>query len=172
MASAKDLVAAVRSRKAAGTESESVQAYWKRQREHWIADLAGLREQVKAWLAPVVEARAAQTRDVEHAIEEPDLGHYMAPGLDIELLAEPAQVVTLRPRGMGVGGLVEPGRPRLVGPVGRVDLECGARREILLRFLKGTTTTWCSFGDGHRHVLTEAFFFDLLFRTSEIERVR
>lgn len=171
MASAKDLVAAVRGQRAAGAEPSSVQDYWKRQHQAWLDDLTALRAQMKAWLAPVVEANVAQTKDVEFSTAEPDLGHYMAPGLDIELLADPPQIVTVRPRGLRIVGIVEAGGARVVGANGRVDLECGVRREILLRFRKNETTSWCSFGDGTRRDLGEGLFFDLLFKTAEIDRI-
>jgi hypothetical protein len=84
------------------------------------------------------------------------------------LLTEPPQVVLVRPRGLRVVGVVETGGTRVVGANGRIDLECGIKREIVLRFRKDNTTTWCSFSAGKKRELNEDVFFDLLARTADI----
>ena len=102
---------------------------------------------------------------------EPEIGAYQAPGLEVRLLAEPAQVVTLRPRGMGVMGAGMAHRAAADEPSGRVDVECGVRRAFLLRLHGDGVSRWCTFGDGTERELDEELFIDLLFETAEIEHI-
>lgn len=166
MTKAKDFVAALQNQRSA--QPRSVEDYWKRQEALWLGDLEALRGSIRQWMGPVVEARAAAISDKSFSIMEPDLGRYDAPGLEISLLTEPPQVVLLRPRGLRVVGHVEIGGNSAVGAAGRVDLECGVRREILLRFHQNDRTTWYSFSAGKKRELDEEVFFDLLARTADI----
>ncbi len=72
-------------------------------------------------------------------------------------------------RGARVLGVVETGGRRVVGASGRVDLECGVKREVLLRFTRtGESAVRCSFTGGERCELDEELFFELIPR----QRVR
>lgn len=166
MTKAKDFVAALRSHQHA--ESQSVEEYWKRQQSLWLADLSVLRDSIRQWMSPVVEDRAATVVDRAFPTMEPDLGGYDAPGIEIALLTEPPSVVLVRPRGLRIVGVIETGGSRVLGASGRVDLECGVKREIILRFRNDGTTAWYSFGTGVRRQLNEDVFFELLARTADI----
>ncbi len=166
MTKAKDFVAAVQSQRLA--RPESVEEYWKRQQTIWLTDLSNLRDSIKRWMGPVVEDGAAVIKDHAFPTLEPDLGRYDAPGLEIELLTDPLQVVLLRPRGLRIAGVVDTGGSRVVGASGRVDLECGVKREIILRFRNDHRTTWCSFSSGKKVEVDEDAFFELLARTADI----
>lgn len=150
--------------------ARSVEDFWRRYRDRWLQDLGQLRDQVGVWLAPVLKTDMARAVRSDFSTTEPDLGTYLAPGLKIELLSSPPRTVLLRPRGGRVVGLVEtPGRPT-VGAAGRVDLEQGASREPLLRFLEDgeRTTRWLSFAGGEERELNEDLFFELLARCAGI----
>jgi hypothetical protein len=166
MTKAKDFVTAVMSQKRA--QPESVEEYWRRQRSLWLTDLSELRDSIKNWMGPVVVANAVTVEDKLFSTTEPDLGTYDAPGLELALLTEPHQVVLVRPRGLRVVGVVQSGEHRIVGASGRVDLECGAKREIILRFRQEEATTWYSFGTGKKRELNEDVYFELLARTADL----
>ncbi len=167
MTKVKDFVAAVRSQRRA--QPESVEGYWQRQQLSWLSDLSKLRDDIKNWMGPVVEDNAVTVKDKIFPTTEPDLGTYDAPGLELDLLTEPLQVVLVRPRGLRVVGVVESGGRRIVGASGRVDLECGVKREIILRFRRDDATSWCSFGTGNKRELSEEVFFELLARTADLQ---
>lgn len=166
MTKAKEFVAALRSQQSA--QPEGVEEYWKRQKSLWITDLSSLRASIKQWMAPVVQDHAATVEGKGFLAMEPDLGGYDAPGLELMLLTEPPQAVLLRPRGLRVVGVVETGGSRVVGANGRIDLECGVRREIVLRFRKDDVTTWYSFSGGKKREFDEEIFFELLARVADI----
>ncbi len=159
-------MAALRNQQSA--RPEDVEEYWKRQQSLWLTDLSVLRNSIKQWMGPVVQDRAATVEDKLFSTMEPDLGGYDAPGLHLTLLTEPTQVVLLRPRGLRIVGVVETGGSRVVGANGRVDLECGVRREIVLRFQKDGVTTWYSFSAGKKREFNEDVFFALLARAADI----
>jgi hypothetical protein len=165
MAKAEEFLEALRRK---NPEAESVHDYWRRQQDTWLEDLRGLRERVKAWLAPVAGEELASIVDMDFQTTEPDLGVYQAPGLEVTLLQREPKVVRLRPRGLRVQGVVEDGGARIVGAAGRVDLECGVARAILLRFKTEDATTWTSFAGGTKRELDEDVFFELLAKTADV----
>ncbi|MGH7272531.1 MAG: hypothetical protein ACREJ3_19045 [Polyangiaceae bacterium] len=119
----------------------------------------------------MIDAHLATVGDQEFPMMEPDVGQYVAPGLEISLVVgEDARSVVLRPRGMRIAGIVVTGGARAVGARGRVDIECGVAREILLRF-KGDDgqTTWISFSGGGKRALDEGVFFELLANVTELK---
>jgi hypothetical protein len=149
---------------------ETVDQAWNRQKSAWLLDVEALRASVRRWLGPVLEARLATVADKDFPIAEPDLGQYIAPGLEITLVvAGETRVVLLRPRGMRVVGVVETGRARAIGASGRVDLECGVAREILLRFKGDEQAIWVSFSKGEKRTLDEDVFFELLAQVTELK---
>ena len=168
MAHAKQFVDALK-RNAPGGEPQSVKQYWDRQRGEWLEDLGRFREQVAAWLQPAVDAGGVRLVTIEYSTTEPDLGTYLAPGLRIELIVDPPVVVELRPRGCRVAGLVETDGRRVTGASGRVDLERGADRRVLLRFRGDDGVAWVSFARGEKRELTEEIFFDLLAQVAGID---
>ena len=159
MAKANQFVEALRGARAG---VETVAEARLRQRTEWLEDLNELCAAVRAWLAPVIEANFATVTPREVLLTEPDLGEYTASGLEITLIVSgQTRAVLLRPRGMRIVGIVDDGGARITGARGRVDLECGASRAILLRF-KNDVVAWVSFSSGERRVVTEEVFFDLL----------
>jgi hypothetical protein len=147
---------------------ENVGDYWPRRHATWLEDLRALRARIRDWMRPIEEARFATVADIDFATNEPDVGYYMAPGLELRVLVGEPRQVAIHPRGLQVGGVVESGGARILGAMGRVDFECGATREILLRFRQGDTTTWASFSGGARRDLDEDLFFELLARTTGV----
>jgi hypothetical protein len=150
-------------------DAQSVDEYWRRQRDAWVKDLAELRRSIVGWLEPVRAAGRAKWSDVTFTLGEPDTGEYEAPGLEIELLAADARVINVRPRGVRILGTVQTGGARVFGARGRVDLECGVAREILLRFTDDGTTRWFSFAGGQKKELDEDVFFELLARIAHLD---
>src|SRR5262245_22201332 len=138
MSKANDFLRALRAAEHAG--AESADDSWRRQRDAWVADLDELRRSMVRRLGPVCEAGKARWKDRDFDLMEPDTGQYSAPGLEIELLAGEPRVVVVRPRGMRIVGVVQPGGARIVGARGRVDVEYGVAREILLRFTDSGAT--------------------------------
>lgn len=139
------------------------------QQKRWLEDLRSLRANVHKWLKPIVAANRAVLKDTIIEVTDPDLGTYSAPGLQIDLAMSGTVRTILRPRGMQVVGVVETGGARFVGANGRVDLEHGAIREILLRVVEDSETRWLSFRAGRKRVLDEELFFELLARVSHVD---
>jgi hypothetical protein len=148
---------------------QSVDEFWKRQKNDWLADLADLRRSILGWLAPVIEAKFATPKEVDFSLMEPDTGSYVAPGLEVDLLTANPQTIRVRPRGLRIAGMVQTGGARVVGARGRVDLERGVAREILLRFRNDEATKWVSFAGGEQKELDEGLFFDLLARITDLD---
>ena len=117
----------------------------------------------------MVEAKLASITDTDFSTEEPDVGHYTARGLSIELLIGEPKSVLVRPRGLRVVGLMEDEGRRIVGANGRVDIEYHATREILLRFGSAENAQWLSFAGGEKRELDEDLFVELLARVAEVE---
>jgi hypothetical protein len=167
MTKANEFVSAVQRQRR--STPESVDEFLKRQHAAWLSDLVQLQLSITSWMNPVVSANAATVHEKSFSITEPDLGTYDAPGLEISLLTEPLQVVNVRPRGLRISGIVETGGNRVVGASGRVDMECGASREIILRFRQAEGSQWCSYGGGSKRVLDEELFFELLAKTAVLQ---
>lgn len=148
---------------------QSVDEYWKRQRDEWIADLTELNRLIVRWLQPVCDAKLATSKAVEFTLMEPDTGQYVAPGLEIGLLSATPRTIIVRPRGLRIVGLVQTGGARIFGARGRVDLECGVARETLLRFRDDGPTKWLSFSGGEKQELDEDLFFDLMARIADVD---
>lgn len=167
MANAKDFLKALQSgRDGVATVDDA----WDRQKIAWLEDLTLLRTSIRDWLAPISNEHLAKVSDAEFQLMEPDLGSYAAPGLTVELVVggQPQSVV-VRPRGMRISGVVATGGARAIGARGRVDIECGVSREILLRFKDNGPTKWLSFYDGEKKELDEEVFFELLARTTALK---
>lgn len=166
MAKARDKLAEALRRR--GPEPESVAEYWARQKGAWLEELETLREQVRGWLRPLEDEKLAAVQDRNFSTDEPDFGEYDAPGLEIQLLGTAPKTVLLRPRGGRIQGVIEaPGR-RVLGARGRVDLEHGLNREILLRLEQAGATRWYSFAGGKKRQLDEELFFELLARVADV----
>lgn len=165
MAKANELLRALR---AVHGRDSTVQDYWKRHKDQWVEDLRTLRSSVRDWMKPIEQEGFALVADTDFAITEPDVGHYLAPGLAIQVLVQEPKQVMLRPRGVRVVGVVEAGGARVLGAMGRVDLESGVTREILLRFRTDEVTSWASFSQGSRRDLDEDLFVELLARTADL----
>jgi hypothetical protein len=169
MTKANEFVRALQARGHSGG-GETVDDSWSRQRREWLEDLVALRSSIREWLGPVVAAGLATAVDKEIALMEPDVGQYAAPGLEVTLVVEDEpRVVLIRPRGMRIAGVVETGGTRAIGARGRVDVEHGVAREILLRFRDQGQTRWISFSGGQQRALDEETFFDLLARVTELK---
>jgi len=167
MTKANDFVRALRATQHG--DAETVDEALNRQRAEWIRDLIALGASIRQWLAPVVEAGLASIESQDFALTEPDLGDYDGPGLTLTLLvAGENRKVRVRPRGMQIVGVVKTGGARAIGARGRVDIECGVAREVLLRFKDGEPTKWVSFSKGEQRTLDEELFFELLARVTEL----
>ncbi|MEO7032446.1 MAG: hypothetical protein ABI548_01320 [Polyangiaceae bacterium] len=161
MAKASEFVQALRN--AAVRKVETVDEALARRRIEWLRDLRALQASIHEWLGPVIDAGLATATDKEFELAEPDVGNYAAPGLDLKfVVAGETPSVLVRPRGVRVVGIIEDGGSRITGASGRVDIECGVHREILLRFTHPGVVTWLSFSKGDKRVLTDEVFFDLL----------
>ena len=165
MAKASELLRALRA--VHGTDSTAMD-YWKRHKDQWVEDLRTLRSSVRGWMKPIEQEGFAVVADTDFPISEPDVGYYLAPGLTIQLQVQDPRRVVLRPRGVRVLGVVEAGGARVLGAMGRVDLESGATREILLRFRSDDVTSWASFSLGTRRDLDEDLFVELLARAADV----
>ena len=139
-----------------------------REKREWVRDLDDLRAMIRQWLEPVVAAKLAAVVDRDFSLAEPELGQYVAPGLEITVVVKGPRTVLIHPRGVRIVGRVEPGGRRLFGGRGRVDVECGLEREVLLRFKDAERAKWVSFSRGEPHDLGEDLFFELLARVTEL----
>jgi len=156
MTKAREFVEALQQARKGGVQT--VEDARRRQKVDWIRDLAALRDSVRGWLAPVIEARLATVVDKDFDLAEPDLGTYSAPGLEIALVVSgETRTALLRPRGMRIAGVVATGGARAIGARGRVDIECAVAREILLRFGDAEQPTWISFSNGQKRTLSLDF---------------
>lgn len=149
---------------------KGVDEFLRQQQNEWINDLSALRHSIREWMGPIVEASVAKLNDADFELADPDLGSYAAPGLEIVLILDTDRRIRLRPRGLEIVGIVDTStgkRPRIgaTAPMrGRVDLECGVKREILARIKKGDDQkwSWYSFAGGKERLLNEDVFFELL----------
>ena len=151
-----------------GKEVETIVDVRARQKREWLEDLDALRRSMRGWLGPVVAAQRAELADKDFTLAEPDLGTYEAPGLEISLaVASQRKTIFVRPRGMNIVGVVRAGASAATGASGRVDIECGVARELLLRFKGPSGTSWVSFSKGKR-TLDEGTLFDMLAEVTEM----
>jgi hypothetical protein len=155
-----------------GTGPQSVDEYWRRQKGAWLDDLDALRKRVRGWLSPLIEDGLATVEDKDFALDDPDYGRYVAPGLEISLLSDEPRSVVLLPRGGRIQGIAWfPGDKRIGGASGRVDLQCGPNREILLRIADKGGAGWWSFAGGEKRELDEELFFELVARVADVRLV-
>jgi hypothetical protein len=167
MAKAKDFLRALQTAGQGG--HETVDDARNRQKLDWLRDLDALRTSIRQWLQLVVESGLATIADRDFPLAEPDVGQYTAPGMEITLVvAGDTRTVLVRPRGLRIAGVVATGGARAVGARGRVDIESGVAREIVLRFKDGELPTWVSFSQGEKRTLDEDVFFELVARVTEV----
>jgi hypothetical protein len=90
-------------------------------RTEWVAAVGELIKQVEAWLKDATtEGLARYVRTTIDMVED-RLGAYQAPGLRIHF---PESTVEVTPKARFVAG---------VGAMGRVDMDCGAHKALLIR---------------------------------------
>jgi hypothetical protein len=167
MTKAKDFVKALQTAGHGGVET--VDDARNRQKLEWLRDLDSLLGSIRHWLEPVREAGLATVADKDFSLAEPDVGQYAAPGMEITfVVAGETRTVSVRPRGLRIAGVVATGGARAIGARGRVDLESGVAREILLRFKDAEAATWVSFTGGEKRPLDEDVFFELVARVADV----
>jgi hypothetical protein len=111
--------------------------------EVWMDDVRALVVSLRHALAPLVASRIATVSEQIFSVSEVAHGRYSATGAAVELvLSGASQLVFLRPRGMSLLGFVETGMPRALHATGRVDVENGRERAVLLRFDHGSSARW------------------------------
>lgn len=131
-------------RDAAGGEGDASEL--ELHKEAWRQDLSVLMGRVEAWLTDSqLEGKLhVEKRDLE--ILEDELEPYVVTSMTIVVRTRHPRKVFVTPRAMQVVGGVFAGADgkerRLVGARGRVDITCGASREILLRIIGDDGTTW------------------------------
>lgn len=115
-------------------EKQTVEEHWEKKKQEWIQDLENLRRTISQWLQRGVDRGLLKLESRTITLDEPDLGTYDAPALDIQIQTKGgAHVVKVEPRSLRVVGVIPTPGVRIVGAVGRVDLICGPARAMLLR---------------------------------------
>jgi hypothetical protein len=127
------------------------------QKREWLSALDQLFRDIEGWVQPAVREGVLKTSRSEVEIDEPDLGSYVAPLLEIRA---GGLLIRLEPVGVRVVGVVASGGHRLIGLRGRVDLVCGPIKVPLVR---GTGGTWKALPmRGEPCDLTEESFAEIL----------
>ena len=93
-------------------------------REEWLTALKELYVQLRAWLENARVAGLAEIVERQVMLSEQHLGSYKAPALDLKM---GSRVIHVVPRGR-----------LIIGARGRVDLECGPAKAMLVRNDDGT----------------------------------
>jgi hypothetical protein len=78
------------------------------------------------------------------------------------------RLALVRPRGTSILEPVEAGAEWAQDANGRVDIESGHARAILLRIDDPQSVRWVSFSSGTRRALDEKAFLELLVRVTEL----
>jgi hypothetical protein len=135
----------------------------------WLRDLDALRASIQHGLAHLVAAKLATVVVRAFSVTECAFGTYSTLGLEITLvvLGEP-RLIFVRPRGLSILGAVETGVARALSARGRVDIQCGLAKVIVLRFPDSKPTRWVSFSGGERRALDEKGLLNLLVRVTEL----
>jgi len=95
-----------------------------RQKQEWIAALGKLMAQVRKWLESAEVETLLTVEEVQLELREPGLGAYTAMGL--QLTTPHGKVIHVIPKGRFV-----------VGASGRVDIECGPKKAVLVQVEPG-----------------------------------
>ena len=91
-----------------------------RRKQEWLASLGELTAQLRNWLESAETETLLTVEETQVELREPGFGVYTAPGL--QLTTPSGKVIRVIPKGRYV-----------VGAMGRVDLECSPKKEILVR---------------------------------------
>ena len=136
----------------------------------WRHDLEALSASIQQGLAHLVAAKLATVTATAFPVTESAFGTYSALGLEITLivLGEP-RLIFVRPRGLSILGAVETGVARALSARGRVDIQCGLVRMILLRFVDPKPTRWISFSRGRKRALDQKDLLDLVMQVTELK---
>jgi hypothetical protein len=136
----------------------------------WLRDLDALCASIRLGLAPLLAAKLATVVDRSFSVREATFGTYTAAGLEISLVGTgEARVALVRPWGLSILGAVEAGVARALTACGRVDVECGVARAILLRFDNRESVRWVAFSGGDARTLDEKLLLELLSEVTELE---
>jgi hypothetical protein len=128
----------------------------------WRHDVAELCASARRGLAPLVASKLVVLADCEFWIPDPALGSYTIAGLEMTLLtSQGARMALLRPRGLSLIAAMEVGSAQAKSALGRVDLEWGVERVVLLRYNDCTPSRWLSFSSGSRRVFGTSDFLEL-----------
>ena len=114
-------------------QPQTVEQVFEANRNQWIADVGELLTTIEGWLSPLVQARHVRLERRTIQIDDPDTGPYDVAALTI-FLAD--REVKVEPRGMRIVGVI-PGKDRIVGARGRVDVVSGPSRATILRSASG-----------------------------------
>lgn len=117
---------------------------FEQRKNEWLTDLNELVALIEKWLEPGRERGILHFKRSIVPLDEPDLGQYEAPGLEVHLLAPQSRRLFLEPKGEQIIGVIPPTDPsqprkRLEPIQGRVDLTSGAARAM---FVRGGDRTW------------------------------
>jgi len=140
--------------------------------DEWRRDVGELCASIRQGLAPLVAAKLATVVHRDFSVSEATFGTYSTSGLEISLVgAGEARVALIRPWGLSILGAVEVGVARALNARGRVDIECGVARAILLRFEDRESPRWVAFSGGDARSLDEKVLFDLLSQVTELKNL-
>jgi len=125
MADSQSLLDLLREQKA---EEQRARVDWTAVRNEWLADLRALGERIEEWLREPVAQELLRITKRKITLREEALGSYEVPSWQIHA---PSRIISVLP----VGRVI-------VGGVGRVDVECGLQRYLLIRTDRGKWEIW------------------------------
>ena len=108
--------------------------------DEWVQAIGRLFEQLRDWLALSDPTHILQVEERKAEVNEPNLGRYQAPRLDIRAFGTWVGII---PKARKTVGSARP--PRLGAPIhatGRVDITDEIRRYVLYRFEGDNEDAW------------------------------
>jgi hypothetical protein len=144
---------------------ESYEAESTRNKEliaEWVQAIERLFAQLCAWLETADPERILQVEKVNVEVHEPNVGHYLAPRLNIRAFGKWIGIIPKARKTVGTARPPRPGAP--AHATGRVDITDEIRRYVLYRFEGEEDGSWFVEGplDDSLKILTQELFEEAL----------
>jgi hypothetical protein len=121
--------------------------------EEWRDAINRLYSKFREWLNQAAPQGVIEIKESDQEINEPGLGRYCVPRLDLRVLGTWIGIIPKARRTVGTAKPPRKGAPERAD--GRIDITDEVRRYVLYRFRNGDDSDWVIDGLDHPHDVSE-----------------
>lgn len=108
--------------------------------DEWVRAVDSLFAKLREWLSNADPNRILQVEEVKTEVNEPNMGRYFAPRLNIRAFGKWVGIIPKARKTVGTARPPQPGAPDAA--TGRVDITDEVRRYVLYRFDRNGEDSW------------------------------